>query len=148
MHDERLPLHAERDMQRQLSRCDSGGIFKKLDCALMGQRCATDRCVDDTSQACTAGSVDRCDGADVVQCPFNMTARTKCGLAIANTSCQIASNNAFCGWSNACYYDTFTETCSGTMMTACMAGRIETFDCGAHGFTTCQTTSQGKARCI
>lgn len=131
-------------------RCSSN-IFTKLDCALHGQRCdaASGRCVDDTAVACSQGDPGQCDGTDAIHCgASNLTVRWTCGLTVANTSCQLVGNVAFCGWGNACSYGSIDETCSGSQLTACLNGRVETFDCAAYGFTSCQTTSQGKARCI
>jgi len=149
----------------EFGRCDGdrrigcyGGrdSFLTIDCGLLGQTCVeaggSADCVDGTSLACDVLASPRqwCEGADLVVCQSpGMTERIDCSRAISGWSCQdVPGRGPQCGWAADCAYDDLDETCNGSLLTACVGGRLQTIDCADHGFATCEPTSQGKAWCL
>lgn len=123
-----------------VSRCDSG-ITEVFDCGRWGLECVPgDDCRGPAAGACTAGTPDRCDGDGLVECVADVGRRMDCAQLVPGMTCVDALGVATCGFGEDCDPASATSTtCTGTMLTACVAGAAKTIDCLAIGATSCVT---------
>jgi hypothetical protein len=95
---------------------------------------------------CTGG---RCDGSTLVSCVGGHEARFDCaeyGLTcISDPNPDTNFDNtkgAFCGLGTECGYN-YADSCHGTELHYCNAGKLATLDCAAEGFSKCVVDSMG-----
>ena len=92
-----------------------------------------------TGAACT---VNRCDGATLVQCVGGREGRTDCSalgfLCIPGDgdAADLWSGQASCGLGAECNPQ-FADSCNGTQLTYCDMGKLTTLDCVAKGWAKC-----------
>jgi hypothetical protein len=96
--------------------------------------------------ACTGG---RCDGSTLVSCVGGHEARFDCtgyGLTCISDSDPDtnfdATEGAFCGLGTECGYN-YPDSCDGTELHYCNAGKLATLNCAAEGFSKCVVDSMG-----
>jgi hypothetical protein len=104
-----------------------------------GSSCDNSGCVG-PGPTCTD---DRCDGTTLVSCLEGHEARLDCthyGLECLSEKDPDTdldkSTGAFCGLGTECGYD-YADSCKGSTLTYCNAGKIATLDCAAAGWSTC-----------
>jgi hypothetical protein len=110
-----------------------------LDCAWAGAVCRNNTCTG-PGGPCT-GAKSTCDGPDTIAyCINGYRLRVKCSPLGTGFSCKpSAVTGARCQQGTACDPDTAsgTETCTGSMLNVCNAGKKEQVDCKALGFSGC-----------
>jgi hypothetical protein len=83
-----------------------------------------------------------CDGSKLRACVGNQEATVDCAALGKGFSCQTASGAYFCGLASECnpLAAKGTDTCDGTSVVVCEAGKIQRVDCRSLGFTGCDAT--------
>jgi hypothetical protein len=105
-------------------------------CVGPGPACTDDRCDGDTLVSCLAGHEARLDCTDYgLDCLSDKDPDTDLDQTTA----------AFCGLGTECGYD-YADSCKGSVLTYCNAGKIATLDCAAAGWSTCLSDGNG-TRC-
>ena len=126
----------------------NGGILERTDCSRVDASCnpsGVPHCRGN-GPACSATLGDntlRCDGSVLVTCADGQEARYDCGKD--NLGCFVGVNgNAFgCALGTACNPNNFGATCQGLKLSFCNKGIVQTADCGAAGFATCNPNGGG-----
>jgi hypothetical protein len=113
-------------------KCSGGGA------ACAGQSSSDGELVDLVGTACT--------GATLTACVGGRTAEVDCSTYGPSFTCQSLDGNFFCGLANECvpadnYASAQPASCDGTQLSFCNAGRRETLDCLALGFSGCEVDS-------
>jgi hypothetical protein len=103
--------------------------------------------------ACIVGEHDDwCEGDTFVDCFNGREASIDCSLIGANYTCRLDGLVASCsGKGTECAIENeagdYTDSCSGTILSYCHAGFVESVDCIALGFSSCISYATGGARC-
>lgn len=129
-------------------RCN-GTVEQAFDCAPYGETCimgaSRSECAG-TGAACTA---PRVDGNTIVYCTYGFEHAVDCATAVPGGTVQVGTTSmqgttSYCGLAAACQPAAGGETCSGTTLTLCVFGAVQTFDCTALGYTGCDTSARCK----
>jgi hypothetical protein len=123
-----------------------GGYADPLQaCAMSGGSVCGQASQSDAGLACigpgAACAHDRCDGSTLVLCQGGHEARYDCpslGLGCVSDKDPDTddSDTSFCGLGTECGFD-YADSCTGTTLTYCNAGKIATLDCAAAGYAEC-----------
>lgn len=132
--------------------CDRGVLRRGPVCADFGLACVDGAC-QGTGAACTGGFAEpdrieflgtNCSGSVLEACVDGRVTTLDCASRGPGFGCHSVGEIAFCGIAAECVpatrgspSTTYPPTCSGSTLRFCNAGRLEQFDCPAHGFTGC-----------
>jgi hypothetical protein len=155
------------DGRSQICRSKGAGdaLFKGPVCETLGLLCSDGVCVGQGA-ACTGGypgaegqtylEGTACSGTSLVACVGGRTQTFDCTRIAPGFSCQSVSGTYFCGLASECVPGNLPpgrsgtpNSCDGTQVVLCNAGRIDRVDCRALGFEGCEVDrSQGKYGCV
>ncbi|HEX4457595.1 MAG TPA: hypothetical protein VIA18_06475 [Polyangia bacterium] len=137
-----------------LTTCDANGIQQTTDCSKIDSTCVVSAGVAHCrgkGTTCTAPSVLvnelRCDGKVLVSCLDGQEARQDCGefnLGCFPTPAGVTISSFVCALGSDCNAASDSATCEGNVLHYCNNGRLDTFNCGGHGFTGCDATNGGR----
>ncbi|HEX2872007.1 MAG TPA: hypothetical protein VHP33_12140 [Polyangiaceae bacterium] len=134
--------------------CDDD-FMRRAPCQSLGFSCVDGKCTGGGA-ACTAQSssskelVDlvgtACSGATLTACVSGSKAEVDCTTYGPEFTCQSRDGSFFCGLAAECvpadnYAAAQPATCDGNLLSFCNAGRLETLDCLALGFSGCEVNS-------
>lgn len=121
------------DCTRTNATCNPSGIFG-AHCRGNGPGCMSPSLTNNTL---------RCEGAVLVSCADGQESRYDCGQL--NLGCFPNPNGTGfgCFGGNACDPNNFTASCSGTKLTFCNKGQVQTADCAGAGFAACSPNGGG-----
>jgi hypothetical protein len=110
-------------------------------CPLVGLKCQGGSCVG-PDEACTTS---KCEGDVAALCVNGGFKRLDCAALGPGFTCKTTASGVACRQGTQCDPATSkkAETCNGDKLTVCHAGKIETVDCKALGFSGC-----GKTGCL
>jgi hypothetical protein len=129
----------------------SGGILSNLDCSHFYATCVTTgfaHCrgkgpgCQQPNPLNAFGDGIRCDGNTLVVCLDGQEASYDCGKI--GTSCFANANqsgNFGCSQGADCNPNNYTETCTGGTLTFCNDGKVDTYNCTAHGYSACNASN-------
>ena len=127
----------------------ANGILHRDDCARLSASCnpsGVPHCRGD-GDACAAPSLTNntlgCDGNVLLRCLDGQKAREDCSQY--NLGCFPNSNGSGfgCHAGNDCDPNTYGAQCMGTVLKFCNNGKVQTVDCGAAGFASCNPNGGG-----
>lgn len=134
--------------------CDDD-FMRKAPCQSLGFSCVAGKCTGGGA-ACAEQSfaedelVDvagtACAGATMTACVAGKTAEVDCASYGPGFRCQARDGSFFCGLAAECvpadnYASAQPASCDGNQLSFCNAGRLETIDCLALGFSGCEVAS-------
>jgi hypothetical protein len=135
--------------------CDDGFV-RRTPCQALGFACDAGQCVG-KGASCTATPTSEyelvqpvgtgCAGSTLQACLGGKTTSIDCATQGPGFSCQTLDGSFFCGLAAECvpadnYLAAQPQTCEGTVLSFCNAGRLEHLDCAALGFTGCEVDSK------
>jgi len=137
--------------------CLASAVRHTPACSTLGLTCQNGECTGSgascVNQSSGPASTDEqaidgiaCSGSALQACFGGHSETIDCGTIGPGFSCQSAGGKFFCGLASECEPAsefagsvTFPDTCTGSTLSFCNAGRIEHIDCVALGFSRCQT---------
>ena len=147
--------------------CSGTQVRRIPACATLGLTCQKGECTGsgaacvNTSQSTASTdmqSIDgvACNGGALGGCFNGLAASLDCAALGPGFGCQSAGGRFFCGLASECEPAseftssvTYPDTCSGSVLNFCNAGRIEHIDCATLGFKDCKIdASQGYHGCL
>lgn len=138
----------------ELQFCDDD-FMREAPCQSLGFSCVDGKCTGG-GVACAEQSsgaeelVDlvgtACAGATLTACVAGSRAEVDCATYGPGFTCQSLDGHFFCGLAAECvpadnYASAQPATCDGNQLSFCNAGRLETLDCLALGFSGCEVNS-------
>lgn len=118
-------------------------------CGRFGGVCLAGACVDapgsatpDGAVLCPANAIPTCGDTDTWDvCGEQSDTRVSCASRLAGSTCV----DGACQLGNACVPGKFLDglACEGRSLRVCVAGRLETVDCIALGFSGCDPFTRG-----
>ncbi len=130
-----------------------------MDCAMYGLECAIadgDAACRGTGSECGFGlgspsslfvQGTRCtDATHLEACINGGSGIIDCAQVATGFTCQTAFGKPFCGLDDACDPTETTDSCDGTTLVTCNAGRVDRVDCTALGFTECHEGDAGRVQ--
>jgi hypothetical protein len=138
-----------------LQTCDGNGVLNALDCSALNSTCAVTIGIGHcrgTGPSCQTGLGNsnnslRCDGENkIVYCFDGQEAEFDCSTIQTKCFANAKGHNADCALGNACDPGSYSPTCSGTKLTFCNNGRVDTFDCAGGGWTGCDPDNGGRCK--
>jgi len=135
--------------------CDDG-FLRKTPCQALGFACDAGQCVG-KGASCTATLPFEyelvqpvgtgCSGSTLQACLGGKATTVDCATQGPGFGCQTLDGSFFCGLAAECvpadnYLSAQPQTCDGTVLSFCNAGRLEHLDCTALGFTGCEVDSK------
>ena len=170
VHDDDAPscssgTHVTRCVDGHPEVCIDQHVTPGPDCAAWGLQCGTSPLSGDAAcvgagAACTEESASSvsiayspglgCDGALLRVCPGGREHSLDCSMVASGFSCQSVGGAFFCGLASECDPEgASVQSCDGTTITLCHAGRIEQINCTELGFTGCQMVEgKNSAVCV
>jgi hypothetical protein len=136
----------------QVQTCNNNGVYKLFDCGELGAACNPTIIAHcrGLGAACTAPSANdtslRCDGDTLVSCLDGQEGSLDCGKLGVHCLPNAKGDHFACALGNACDPANYQATCSGTTLSFCNDGRVDTFDCAAGGFTMCNAANGGRCQ--
>ncbi len=132
-----------------------GTSYTAYDCTLSGRQCVDEGAPDcvvpgKLAAPCPARGInDTCDGTSVLHCSGGLLAETEFDCSATQRTCSVASGVARCvGAGDACTpFDGDVNTCSGTSIGLCVAGRKTSFDCESLGLSCVDASATQTAHC-
>jgi hypothetical protein len=117
------------------TKCKNGIETFDEPCVIAGLKCNAGKCVG-SMEACTQS---KCEKDVVALCVRGYYKRMDCKGFGAGFSCHQSASGARCVQGTACEPDTskHKEGCNADKLTVCHAGKVQTVDCKALGFTGC-----------
>jgi len=122
----------------QVADCKNGQEeYEWPPCSVVGLTCDQGDCVG-PDEACSAA---KCEGDVAAFCVKGRFKRLDCAAMGPGFSCQTTANGVACRQATQCdpASSKWQESCNGDTLTVCHAGKTETVDCKALGFTGCGT---------
>jgi hypothetical protein len=134
--------------------CDDG-FMRRAPCQSIGFSCVDGECTGGGA-ACPEQSSGQeeavdlvgtaCSGSTLTACVSGSKAGVDCATYGPGFSCQSRDGKFFCGLAAECvpannYASAQPATCDGNLLSFCNAGRLETLDCLALGFSGCEVDS-------
>jgi len=112
-------------------------------CAGSGSACVGSAPSDEGSQPLGTG----CSGDTLQACLGGQTTSIDCATQGPGFSCQARDGSFFCGLAAECvpadnYSTPVPQTCDGTTVSFCNAGRLEHLECTALGFSGCEVDTK------
>jgi hypothetical protein len=132
--------------------CDNNNVFRLFDCTEIGASCNPSLVAHcrGNGAACAAPSASdsslRCDGDTLVSCLDGQEAALDCTKLGVHCFANAKGDHAACALGNACDPSTYGATCSGTTLSFCNDGRVDTYDCAQGGFTMCNPANGGSCQ--
>jgi hypothetical protein len=138
----------------ELRFCDDD-FMRQAPCQSLGFSCVAGKCTGGGA-ACAEQSSGQaelvdlvgtaCAGATLTACVGGGTAEVDCATYGPGFTCQALDGSFFCGLAAECvpadnYASAQPASCDGNQLTFCNAGRLETIDCLALGFSGCEVDS-------
>jgi hypothetical protein len=134
--------------------CDDD-FMRRAPCQSLGFSCVNGKCTGGGT-ACTEQSSSQnelvdlvgtaCAGATLTACVAGSSAEVDCATYGPGFTCQSLDGSFFCGLAAECvpadnYASAQPASCDGNQLRFCNAGRLETIDCLALGFSGCEVDS-------
>ena len=131
--------------------CDDNGM-RHAPCQSLGFSCVDGKCSGDGAACLGQASGEEelvevlgtaCAGATLTACVGGRSVEVDCATYGPDFTCQSLDGNFFCGLAAECvpadnYEAAHPESCDGNRLSFCNAGRLETLDCRALGFSGCE----------
>jgi hypothetical protein len=132
--------------------CYGGGTTKRRDCGRLAASCippglTTVAHCRGNGAACTAPATGDdtvgCDGNVLLHCLDGQLGREDCGQYKLGCFAKLSGSGYGCALGNDCDPYATAATCAGKSLTLCNNGKLQTIDCGAIGFATCDASNGG-----